>query len=71
MKREVVEGKDLRAYLEGEVPIPNAEDLDRELEDKRNGEGQVEHVAPGPAIRPSAPPAAASPAADLPARPDR
>jgi cell division protease FtsH len=71
MKREVIEGKDLLAYLEGRAAIPTEEDLDREMEQKGDVPATDQLAAPGPAIRPSAPPAAAVPTAEAPGRPDR
>jgi len=55
--REVMEGKDLRAYVDGTTPIPTKDDLDRELEEKaaENGQKETQEIKPGPAIRQSAP----------------
>jgi cell division protease FtsH len=35
MVREVMEGKDLKDYVEGDSPIPNPDDLDREIAEQR------------------------------------
>jgi cell division protease FtsH len=69
MEREVLDGKELKQYLDGEVPIPTDEDLKREAEQKaaENGHKKEDKVMPGPAIRPSAPPGATE---EIPVRPD-
>jgi cell division protease FtsH len=67
--REVMEGKDLKAYVEGTVPIPTPDDLKLELDQKAAENGQVtDEVKPGPAIIPSAPPTGFG--QEIPARPD-
>ncbi|HEX9237083.1 MAG TPA: ATP-dependent zinc metalloprotease FtsH [Actinomycetota bacterium] len=72
MEREVLDGKELEAYLGGERPIPTAAELKREAAEKSEENGHKKDATPGPAIRPSAPqsdrPAATE---EIPARPDR
>jgi cell division protease FtsH len=69
MKREVIEGTDLREYLDGKRPIPTDDDLEHELEERRaaNGQDKTREMAPGPAIVPSAAPSTTQ---EIPARPD-
>jgi cell division protease FtsH len=73
MAREVIDGKELKAFLDGSQPIPSEDELRRELQEKaeENGHRQTEEIT-GPAILPSAPPAAAfpHPGSEIPARPD-
>jgi len=70
--REVIEGKDLHAYVEGALPIPTAADLKREAEQKAadNGQNATQEIKPGPAIRPSAPVSESTLPDAIPARPD-
>jgi cell division protease FtsH len=46
MEREVIEGADLRRYLNGEAPIPTREELQRESLEKRNGQRQEQSSGP-------------------------
>jgi cell division protease FtsH len=74
MEREVIDGKELDAYLAGEVPIPSKTDLEREAKEKSAENGQVaDKVKPGPAIRPSITPESHPPVTteEIPVRPDR
>jgi cell division protease FtsH len=74
MEREVIDGKELDAYLAGEVPIPSKTDLEREAKEKSAENGQVAaEVKPGPAIRPSITPESHPPVTteEIPTRPDR
>jgi len=48
IEREVLDGKDLLAYVDGKLPIPTKEQLRQETEDKRAENGQVRD-APVPA----------------------
>jgi len=71
--REVMEGKELLAYVDGSTPIPTKEDLDRELQQKaaENGQKETEVIHPGPAIIPSAPQSESDqPRPAIPSRPD-
>jgi cell division protease FtsH len=71
--REVMDGKELRSYVDGVVPIPTKEDLERELQEKaaENGQRDTKEIHPGPAIRPSAPPSESElPSPSIPSRPD-
>jgi cell division protease FtsH len=72
--REVIEGKELHAYLDGSTPIPTPDELKREVEQKAadNGQAATQEIKPGPAIRPSAPPSESGfpETAGIPARPD-
>ena len=74
ISREVMEGKQLKAYVDGLVPIPTEEELAREMEEKaaENGQKETQEVKPGPAIRPSAPPSESGlpEALVIPPRPD-
>jgi cell division protease FtsH len=63
VEREVMEGRELRRYVEGELPIPSSEDLARDRE-RRDREGHPAAPTPGP---PAAP---AVPEPRVPARPD-
>ena len=67
MKREVLQGKELRDYVDGKVPIPDAAELQAEADEKRLAEanGHKETAASGPSIIPSAPYGG-----DIPSRPD-
>jgi cell division protease FtsH len=69
MEREVLDGKELKEYLDGDVPIPTDEDLKVEAEQKaaENGHQKADKVKPGPSIRASAPPGATE---EIPVRPD-
>ncbi|MFN2589227.1 MAG: ATP-dependent zinc metalloprotease FtsH [Actinomycetota bacterium] len=66
IEREVIEGKELKAYLDGETPIPTQDELKREAKDRaaENGHKARTKVKPGPAIRPSAA------TSEIPVRPD-
>jgi cell division protease FtsH len=72
--REVMEGKQLMAYVDGTVPIPTEEELKREMEDKaaENGQKETQEIKPGPAITASAPPSESGlpEALVIPPRPD-
>ncbi len=75
MEREVMEGKELVQFLDGELPIPSEEQLRREREEKAatNGQDAKDQVKPGPAIIPSAPPVevpSGSIGQEVPSRPD-
>jgi len=66
-EREVIEGKQLRRYVEGHEPIPTTEELKREAEDRRNGDQETKDVT-GPDII-MAPPEGAG-TTQVPSRPD-
>ena len=66
IEREVIEGKQLRRYADGEEPIPSKEELERESAEKRNGQTTTDKGSSGPAIIPSR----AAETQELPARPD-
>ena len=73
--REVIDGKELHAFVEGKVPIPTEEELKREVDQKavENGQGEAKEIKPGPAIRQSAPPMEDAPLGltqEIPSRPD-
>jgi cell division protease FtsH len=77
MHREVIEGKDLREYVEGKHPIPNEEDLKREVEEKLAGNGhqKTDELPTGHTVVPNLPspvgrPGPSSPTEEIPARPD-
>ncbi|HEX2267608.1 MAG TPA: AAA family ATPase, partial [Actinomycetota bacterium] len=53
IEREVIEGKTLRRYADGDEPIPTKEQLERESAEKRNGQQAAERRPSGPAIIPS------------------
>jgi hypothetical protein len=68
VEREVIDGEELRSYLDGEKAIPTDADLKREADQKASDNGhKKEKVKPGPVIRASAP---ASKAEEIPVRPD-
>ena len=72
MAREVMEGKELKRYVDGEDPIPDEETLRREAAE-RSAESETQEIKPGPAIIPSAPPTVDVPSGvpgAIPARPD-
>jgi cell division protease FtsH len=71
IEREVIEGSDLRKYVDGELPIPTVEDLRREAERKasEDGQDQEDKVPASPDIIASAPPER-RPTQEIPARPD-
>jgi cell division protease FtsH len=52
IEREVIEGSELRLYLDGEKPIPTKDELQREAQQKRAEEGQdqTEKIPAGPDI---------------------
>jgi len=64
IEREVIEGKELLAYIEGRKPIPTGEDLAREAAQRRseNGQKEARSISSGPDIIASQP--------EIPARPD-
>jgi len=64
IEREVIEGKELLAYIEGRKPIPTGEDLAREAAQRRSDNGQKEarSISSGPDIIASQ--------SEIPARPD-
>ena len=66
-EREVIEGKQLRRYVEGDEPIPTREELKREAEDRRNGDQETKGLT-GPDII-MAPPEGAG-TTPVPSRPD-
>jgi len=67
VEREVIEGKQLRRYVDGDDPIPTPEELKREAEDRRNG-GQPAKELTGPEIIMT--PSESSRAQEIPSRPD-
>jgi cell division protease FtsH len=69
VEREVLDGQELRSYLDGERPIPTDAELKREADEKTsdNGHKKSSKVKPGPVIRASAP---ADKAEEIPVRPD-
>ena len=48
--REVIEGDDLKRFVDGDEPIPTEEELDREIRRKRESNGQNGSKGPGPSI---------------------
>ena len=72
MKREVIEGKDLQRYLDGSEPIPTADELDQEAEERAREEDRTQEIKTGPSITASAPPAPSAPTLPqgVPTRPD-
>jgi hypothetical protein len=48
MVREVMEGKELRQYVDGELPIPTEAELRREREEK--AATGTDEATPGPSI---------------------
>jgi cell division protease FtsH len=68
IEREVIEGKELRRYVDGDLPIPTREELRQEAEDKRNGE-KTQAVPAGPRIIASAASDDGA-TAEIPVRPD-
>jgi cell division protease FtsH len=68
VEREVLDGQELRSYLDGERPIPTDAELKREADQKASDNGHKEpaKVKPGPVIRASAP----SKGEEIPVRPD-
>jgi cell division protease FtsH len=74
IEREVIDGEELRSYLDGERAIPSDDDLKREAEQKTvdNGHKADGKVKPGPAIRASLPETdSAASTEEIPVRPDR
>jgi cell division protease FtsH len=67
IEREVIEGKDLRLFVDGDLPIPTRDDLKRESLEKRNGETQ--EMPKGPDILAASFSEDEAPA-ELPVRPD-
>jgi cell division protease FtsH len=78
IEREVIEGSELRLFVDGERSIPSKEDLQREAEEKRNGDKAAEKgngdkaadMPTGPAILASNLSDDASSTAEIPVRPD-
>ena len=54
-EREVMEGEDLKRYLEGKEPIPTEAELEEEAKAKAasNGQAGADHLASGPQIIPA------------------
>jgi cell division protease FtsH len=73
IEREVIEGRELRRYVDGEIPIPTREELRREVELERAQEEskgkETERQISGPDLIPSRA-SEAAPTMELPARPD-
>jgi cell division protease FtsH len=67
VEREVIDGKQLRRYVEGDEPIPTKDELKREAQDRRNGEEPTRELT-GPEIIMT--PSEAPTPRELPARPD-
>jgi cell division protease FtsH len=71
VEREVIEGKQLRRYVDGEEPIPTKDELSKEAEQKREANGQTDHVPAGPElISPHLTEAQETEGVHIPARPD-
>jgi cell division protease FtsH len=77
IEREVIEGGELRRYVDGDLPIPTVEELRQEAEKKAEENGQKAEEdgrkrtkdLTGPDIIASAPPESV-PTEEIPARPD-
>ncbi len=67
IEREVIEGKELRRYVDGDLPIPTQEELRQEAAEKRNGE---QPMPKGPSLIASEASDDAAPTAEIPVRPD-
>lgn len=50
IEREVIEGKQLRRYVDGDIPIPSKDELVRESLEKQNGQDKTETIVAGPDI---------------------
>jgi cell division protease FtsH len=72
IEREVIEGSELRQYLDGEKPIPTKEALQEETRQKRADEKKAEEdkVPAGPEIILTPSEGAATPTQEIPVRPD-
>ena len=72
IEREVIEGAELRRYLDGEKPIPTKEELKRETERKQAEEARngADKVPAGPEIIMSRAGDSAAPTQEIPVRPD-
>jgi cell division protease FtsH len=75
VEREVIEGDELRKYVDGELPIPTPDELKRESAERKaaaeNGKRNGEKETTGPdLILASPPPVQELPAPEIPARPD-
>jgi cell division protease FtsH len=70
IEREVVEGSDLRQYLDGEKPIPTREEIQREAQRKRIENGQEAKVPSGPEIILTPSEGSAASTQEIPVRPD-
>jgi len=71
-EREVIEGQQLRRYVNGEEPIPNKEELQQEADERRVEEAAKAKDEPkftGPDLIPSGV-AEGAPTVEIPARPD-
>jgi hypothetical protein len=74
VEREVIEGDELRRYVDGEIPVPTADELKRESAERlaaaENGTRNGEKEHSGPEIILSAPPTQELPTPQIPSRPD-
>jgi cell division protease FtsH len=70
IEREVIEGKELRRFVDGDVPIPSRDELKREAEEKRNGQDKANEVPTGPDLIASQVSDEAAPTIEIPVRPD-
>jgi cell division protease FtsH len=69
IEREVIEGKELRRFVDGDLAIPTRDELRQEAEDKRNGDKAAE-MPRGPDIIPAASSDENAPPVEVPIRPD-
>jgi cell division protease FtsH len=69
IEREVIEGKELRRYVDGDLAIPTRDELRQEAEDKRNGD-KASEMPRGPDIIPAGVSDEAAPTVEVPIRPD-
>jgi hypothetical protein len=72
IEREVIEGSELRKYLDGEKPIPTKEELKRDAQQKQAEEAKNggDKVPAGPEIILSRAGDSAAPTQEIPVRPD-
>jgi cell division protease FtsH len=74
IQREVIEGKELRRYVDGEVPIPTKEELERQSAERRTEEAREKEKEEAKLAGPDLIPSRVSdraPIVELPVRPDR
>jgi cell division protease FtsH len=70
IEREVIDGRELKKFVDGTEPIPSRDELKHESLVKASQNGHEDRVPAGPEIIASAPPGGQSDPSQVPARPD-